>query len=156
MHWSLLCLHSLVHHQVYKRFHSYFHFLMGQILHPIVTLQALKVESSFESWKQFWKHSQVRSIYPLICNLSYIWENYLWLSCIVPTKLLTAPSSVLWLTPTCESFIMLELHYVLALSKRSTTFSKYTSFWYSKVEPLSFWSWIWILFSSKFLETKHG
>ena len=40
----------------------------------------------------------MRSIYALIYNLTYIWGSYLWLSCLVPSRLLTAPSSVPWFT----------------------------------------------------------
>ena len=43
--------------------------------------------------------------YTHICNLSYIWGSYLWLSCVVPSRLLTTTLSVLWFTPRYMSFI---------------------------------------------------
>ena len=96
------------------------------------------------------------SIYILICNLNYIWGRYLWVSCVVSSRLLTAFLSVPWFTLTFAPFIMLELHYMLALSKDSTTFWNHTSFPFLKIEPIGFWSWIWILFFSKAWLAMHG
>ena len=124
--------------QVRSKVHSYFHFLIGQILHPFAALSSFL--GAFSNL----------FLYALICNLIYIWGSYLGLSCIVPIRLLPAPLTLAWFTLMYVSLMIPELHYMLALSKESTTFWNYTSFPYSEIGPLSFWPLMWTLFFSKF------
>ena len=83
---SLFCLHFLVHQQVhYKRFIFGFMFLLVRFcihLHSQVS---------------FREHPQVRDMYALIWNLCYIIESYLWLSFVVPNRLLTAPCTTIYI-----------------------------------------------------------
>ena len=61
------------------------------------------------------------SIYALISNLKYIFLGaYLGLFCVVRSRLLTALSKMF--TPAHVSFIVLEFHYMLALSKGQLNF----------------------------------
>ena len=94
MHLSFLRLNS----------HSYFQFLIGQILHPSAPLSPFL--------RAFWRAFYIRS--HLQCQ-RHLLESYLWLCDVVPSRLLTALSKMF--PPTHVSFTVLELHYILAWSK---------------------------------------
>ena len=87
--------------------HLYSQFLIDQILHPFAPL------SLFSSILK----SILKCVpYTLSFAISVTsWESYLWLCCVVPSRLLTTLSKMF--TPTHVSSIVLELHYMLALSK---------------------------------------
>ena len=80
--------------------HSYFQFLIGQISHPFAPLSPFL--------RAFSTSFRIHSHY-------IFWGSYLWLCCVVPSSLLTTLSKIF--TPMHVSFIMLELHYMLTLSK---------------------------------------
>ena len=82
--------------------------------------------------------------------------SYLWLLCVILSRLLTVSSSVPWFTPTYVSFIVLELQYMLALSKELLNFEIIQVPHFFNIETWIFRPWIWILFFSQYSETKHG